>query len=537
MKRSRQAIPSENITIPANTKKHIVFNQGVLTTGYPAFCFSGGRGATMDIKYVEAYYSSDPKTHEKGDRREIEGKVFQGHRDKIYPDGSAGRSYETLWWRTWRYIDIDIETKDEPMTIDSIYSYFSAYPFERRASLTTEKQQSWLGDVLDIGWRTARLCARDMYMDCPYYEQLQYFGDTRIQAMVTLYNTTDDRLPRLAIEQGRRSLIADGLTLSRYPSVGQQIIPPFSLWWIGMAYDYWMMRGDEDFLRQQLPALRQVLSWWLSYLMADHSLKKTPYWFFIDWAKGFDYGAPARPADGHSAMQDVLLITALQQVAEMERVFGIVALGEYYNNVANDMCTAFRILYLDESRQLFAETPKHKAYSQHTNVLALLAGLATDDAEAKIVMQHVVEDSDLTQATIYFRYYVNYALGRFGLGDRLLDQMQMWRDQMAIGLTTWAETPEPSRSDCHAWGCSPNVKLFRTLLGISPSSPAFKTVRIAPSLGEVRKISGTMPHPQGDISVNYSLSRRGNLTAIISLPQNVTGTFVWQGKEYQLHEG
>ncbi|WP_372490084.1 hypothetical protein [Chitinophaga sedimenti] len=32
-----------------------------------------------------------------------------------------------------------------------------------------------------MGWRTSRLCAYETYMDCPYYEQLQYIGDTRIR--------------------------------------------------------------------------------------------------------------------------------------------------------------------------------------------------------------------------------------------------------------------------------------------------------------------------------------------------------------------
>ena len=72
--------------------------------------------------------------------------------------------------------------------------------------------------MLEIGWRTARLCAVETYMDCPYYEQLQYIGDTRIQALVSLFNSGDDRLAKNAIDQLDQSRLPDGVTLSRYPS-------------------------------------------------------------------------------------------------------------------------------------------------------------------------------------------------------------------------------------------------------------------------------------------------------------------------------
>ena len=68
------------------------------------------------------------------------------------------------------------------------------------------------------------------------------------------------------------------------------------------------------------------------------------------------------------------------------------------------------------------------------------------------MMNQTLADTSLIQCTIYFRYYLNQALKVSGLGDQFLDNLQVWRDQMALGLTTWAEMPEPSRSDCHAWG-------------------------------------------------------------------------------------
>ncbi len=81
-------------------------------------------------------------------------------------------------------------------------------------------------------------------MDCPYYEQLQYAGDTRIQALVSLYSTGDARLMKNAIAQLDDSRTAEGATMSRAPTRQQQYIPPFSLWWIGMVHDYYMYVDD-----------------------------------------------------------------------------------------------------------------------------------------------------------------------------------------------------------------------------------------------------------------------------------------------------
>lgn len=524
----------KSFIIPANSKVQILLDNKHLTTGYLSIMLSKGKNSEIEIGYAESLYT-DEKTAAKGNRDEVTGKKFIGYQDKIIADGGNNRNITTLWWRTWRYINLSITTGDEPLIFEDIYGTTSRYPFENKSSFSAPENE-YLSKILDVGWRTARLCANETYMDCPYYEQLQYFGDARIQAMVTMYNTHDNYMVKNALEQGRQSIIADGITMSRYPSGLHQFISSFSLWWICSGHDYWMYRGDETYLKSLLPAYRGILAWYEQWLKDDYSLNYVPYWFFADWSNGFPTGEPIREKEGNSAFQDLLYIIALESAAQMEDSFGMKSMAKHYQDISSNIRRTFNSKYWNASRELFADTHDHRNYSQHVNTLAILAKIIEGDEAANLMIK-LLNDKSLTQATIYFRYYLHQALKKSGMGDLFLNNLQIWKDQLSLGLTTWAEQPEPSRSDCHAWGASPNIEFYRIVLGIDSDSPGFRRIRIAPSLSMLKEVSGSMPHPEGSISVSYKLSETGTFTASIDLPKNTTGVFIWKDQEYELTEG
>ena len=179
-------------------------------------------------------------------------RVALGLSDLFRPDGGDHRTFEPLWWRTWRYLDIDITTADQPLTLESLKANFTAYPFEVRAKFDAASPASDpalapdLAKIWDISWRTAQIEAHETFSDSPYYEQLQYIGDSRIEAMITYAVTGDGRLARQALEAFNDSRIPEGITRSRYPSSLPQNIPTFSLLWIGMLHDWWMYQPDPD---------------------------------------------------------------------------------------------------------------------------------------------------------------------------------------------------------------------------------------------------------------------------------------------------
>ncbi len=123
-------------------------------------------------------------------------------------------------------------------------------------------------------------------MDTPYYEQLQYVGDTRIQALISYAVAGDDRLARQALRAFDDSRIPEGITRSRYPSSLPQSIPTFSLLYVGMLHDYWMYRPDADGLARSLvPGTRTILTWFANYEQPDGLLHELPWWSFIDWVQ------------------------------------------------------------------------------------------------------------------------------------------------------------------------------------------------------------------------------------------------------------
>jgi len=392
-----------------------------------------------------------------------------------------------------------------------------------------------LQKILDVGWHTGRLCAHETYMDCPYYEQLQYVGDTRVQSLVSLYTTGDARLMRNAIELLDSSRTAEGATYSRAPSRLQQYIPPFSLWWIGMVHDYWMYQDDPGFVRRMLPGVRAVLSFFAARQKDDGSLRVVPWWNFIDWTKDWESGVPKVGKDGSSAPLDLQLLLAYRWAAEMEEVLGSESVAEDDRDAEDQLRGVVRNLYWNADRKLFADTPGGPEFSQHANALAILADVSTG-AEAKDLIDRVIEDKSLVQCSIYFRHYLHSALNKAGEGDRYLDLLGPWRAMLERGLTTWAEQEDPTRSDCHAWGASPNYELFRTVLGIDSAAPGFRRVVIRPFLGKLTHAEGAIPHPKGEIRVKLALEG-SRLDAEVALPEGTTGEFVWKGARKELTAG
>lgn len=125
------------------------------------------------------------------------------------------------------------------------------------------------------------------------------------------------------------------------------------------------------------------------------------------------------------------------------------------------------------------------------------------------------------------------------MADLYLDHLDQWHEMVEKGLTTFAEKPDPTRSDCHAWSASPNYDLLATVCGIRPSEPGFKSVVIEPHLGRLSEVEGKlyMPAYHDHIKVNLTKNGESGISGMIELPGNLQGTFRWNGQVIPLSGG
>ena len=526
--------PEQAVTIPAHSHLHLLLDRKTLTTAYPELTVSGGKGSRIQFTYAEALYDKD---QHKGDRDAVDDRRALGLVDRFLPDGGDQRTFEPLWWRTWRYLDLDIETTDVPLKLDAMKAWFSAYPFEERAKLKTGDPE--LDKIWEISWRTARLDAHETYMDTPYYEQLQYIGDTRIQALISYSVADDDWLARQALAAFDDSRMPEGLTRSRYPSSLPQTIPTFSLLWIGMLHDYWMYRPDPEPVRSSLEGMRGVLGWYAEHERPDGLLEKLPWWSFVDWVSSGEI--PTYSKNGESCVTTLEYLGALQDAADLEQHLGDSVAGERDRQRAQLVRDGLYRQCWNPERKLIADNPDKDKFSQQANVLAVLYDVVPRD-EQKDVLQSMLSiepgttPDGVLSASYYFRFYLARALEHAGMADAYLQSLDPWRKLLALHFTTWPEEPGNTRSDSHAWTAHPIYDLLTLVAGIEPASPGFKTVRVAPHLGDLPALEATFPHPLGPIQVRLHRSGQG-IEGIVQLPENLAGEFVFRGKSQHLGPG
>jgi alpha-L-rhamnosidase len=528
--------PRQPVTIPARTRGYLLLRRDAMISAYPELRVQGGRDARVEVTYSEALHAADGS---KTDRDLVGALEPRGIHDTFIASGGADR-FAPLWWRTWRFLKLDITTADQPLTLAGLQLLETGYPFDPVGRFDSDDAQ--LNRIFDIGWRTLRVDAHETFMDSSYWEQLQYAGDTRIEMLITYAAAGDPRLALQAIDAFAESNVAGGIMEGAYPSRGHNVITTFSLAWVAMLHDWWLEQPDPAPIRRHLPRMREVLAWFAGLRTSQGLLGANPNWNFFDWSgQRWDDRTifPSYGKEGGSCLMTVWWLGALQQAAELEVAFGDAALAAANRASADAARSAIRIHCWDGQRGLFADNPDFTHFSQHMNALAVLHDVATKPQAPEILHritlpgQGIDAPEGMFAMTYYFAWYLVRAFEHAGLADHYFALLETWRGLLALNYTTWPESRGKTRSDTHAWSAHPTADLLGLVAGIRPAAPGYARLRIEPHLGKLRRLDATAATPQGPVTVSYRV-RGGRLHADIRSPRDLPGEFIWQGRSHPL---
>lgn len=534
-----KGFPTRPVTVPANSKVTLLLQREAMVSAYPELALSGGAGAQVKLTYAEALYD---EKFIKADRNLIGDRKPVGITDSITADGRS-LSFMPLWWRTWRYLEIEVTTKDAPLTLEKLSVFETGYPFQKVAKF--ESSDPELDRIWHIGWRTAEVDAHETYMDTSFWEQLQYAGDTRLQMLISYAVSGDPRLAEQAIDAFASSNTDGGLIEAAYPTRRPNAIAPFSLLWVGMLHDWWMEQPDPRPVTRNLDRMRTVLDWFEKYRSPRGLLTRNPQWNFIDWAGQTAVDRDKFPSyskeSNESCLMSVTWLGALDQGAALEAALGDPDRAASFKEKASALRTAIRQHCWNAERGLFADNPDLDVFSQHTNALAVLYDVATPE-QAPAILDRIMAPGKGIDApegmfttSYYFAWYLIRAFDHAGLSDRYPSLLKTWRDLLALNYTTWPEERGNTRSDSHAWSAHPTADLLGIVAGIRSAAPGYAALRVEPHLGSLTRLDATAATPHGPVKVRYRLEG-GWLEAEIDRPANLPGSFIWNGQSHPLNE-
>jgi len=530
------------VTIPQRTRVRVLIDLEDYVCGYVELKTRGGAGSLVRWHWEETLYHGPERDRgKKGQRDAVDGLTFDGFGDQFRPAGEC--HFATLWWRCGRYMELMIETAEEALTLQEGLLFETRYPYHWQGGF--ESGDTALMEVLPILERGVAMCSHETYMDCPFYEQLMYVGDTRLQALVTMVTSPDVRLVRKALLDGHSSRWPDGMISSNF-APGGQMIATFGLAWVAMLQDYLWWREDAALLKELLPGARAILDWWLSRKGADGLLISPTEWSFVDWVASptgreedhpWHTGMPPGGEPGQvSYILNWLVVWTLGILRDLEEAGGHPERAAIWEMEAVRIFARLELVSWDAAQGLYRDEPEGRWFSQHGQIVPILTG-RIDPERAQALSERLDRETELVQSTLYFSHYLLEAYYQTGNQEAFDRRLEEWREMPGRGFKTpyevrWDET----RSDCHAWGSHPLFHLHASVLGVRPAAMGFRNVRIGPMLPVPGFARGRVPHPSGEVVVDLERTPEG-WRGSVSLPAGVQGEWAPPGEPVREFEG
>ncbi|WP_300968348.1 amylo-alpha-1,6-glucosidase, partial [uncultured Duncaniella sp.] len=404
--------------------------------------------------------------------------------------------------KAFRYVYVAPESGVKVGDVAMLYEYA---PVEYRGSFRCSDPE--LNRIWDVGAYTMHLTTREFFIDGIKRDRWVWSGDAVQSYLMNYYlffdSPTVKRTTRLL--RGKDPVTAHINTIMDY-----------TLYWFNGIYDYYLYTGDKDFVKELYPRMQSLMEYVLGRTNKDGMLEgMTGDWVFVDWA---DFPMSKQ---GALSFEQVLFCKSLETMKLCADIVGDTADADRYGKLASELRGKLIPTFWDESRQALVHNVENGRKSDQVNKFANMFAINYgffDAPTTKSVMENVMLNPSVPAITTpYMRFYELESLCSQGMQEQVLGEMKdYWGGMLREGATSFWEKYVPTdsgsqhlamygrpygKSLCHAWGASPVYLLGKYYLGVIPVKPGYEEFSITPVLGGLKWMEGSVPTPDGDISV------------------------------------
>ena len=372
------------------------------------------------------------------------------------------------------------------------------------------------------GARTAYICMRDWFFDCPDRERVGFWGDgtPELNQCFYAFDTVSHALCK--------DLVLRPLKAGFYPGQQLEFLGDYGLWY------YYMQTGD-------LKSVSTMYEPTKKFLLSTYKFGNKKQWF--DWGKDIKDAA---------VMENCFMYIDLKTLKKIALLTGHSADTLAINAKLDSIKSTFNSTYWKGSYYMSSQvsTPDDRA-----NAMAVNAGLA-EPAKWDAIYNNVL--TKYTNASCFFDRWVFEALCKMGKEEyALLRMYNRYKTMIPASFTTlwehydrwwasWINKYDEGSSLNHGWN-PPVIILSQIIAGVSPEEPGWSTFHVLPKEAFLTSIKVVVPSVKGDIKVElkktateYSigLSSPVKTTAIVGIPKvsfsklnsiKVNGVIIWDG--------
>ena len=477
-------------------------------------------GEIIDFQHDQAFRDGNVHFIEPGDA----SIVALGNRLILRPGDNAHEFFHPIGFGVVTAIFRDLTT---PLDV-SISVRRVEYPLEDRG--TFDCSDSLLNEIHAACRRTQQLCASDAYIDTPWREQAQWWGDARVQAKNTFYLDGDARL----LARGVRNLAVQdvlGLTPGHAPTSSYWcVLPDFALTWVLTLWDHYWQTGSPDLFREQYDRVKKVLAYFdtpeARHRATGLLRHDGRFWLFEDWAD--------LPKEAVPTFLNLWFVYTLRHLSTLCEVAGLPGDAAHWAGVARSHAERTTRFCFDAGQNAYRPALREdgSAYgppSVHDQTLAIMLGLEPQSHRAMIerfTLPYLRGESldGAVPSSFWSTYVLEQAIGLGFVDDAVAFIKLRWEPMLSTGTTwedfKWDETSP--LSCCHAWSAHPSYHLVNALAGITQTEAGWTGIDFRPHLlPGLDHATATVPSPVGPI---YTAWRRvgGKVEVTLRVPRAVS---------------